>query len=1074
MVSVSRSSVVSRFFGTAVSGLLVSAAAHASSSLAGIEPLPLQEHVRPLNFTVEEGTWISVDVTPDGGQLVFDLLGDLYTLPATGGTAQALTRGMPYDSQPRISPDGEWIAFVSDRDGDDNLWVMRRADGALRRLSAVPQGVAIAPSWTPDSQRVLVAETTSYPSAPDGAFRFYSLSGEASDVKDEDGNPVTGSGGVISGDGRYLYFAQRDPDDEARYGMPIAQIRRLDLTRGTLETLTNGMGGGTRPVVSSDGKRLIYATRDEGKTVLRSRDLESGADELLTRLVQQDRQDYGRGLRGDHLPGYSLVDRDQALLLSAGGKIHRVVLHDGMATAVPFRAHVSLEIGPRLHKRHRVGEGPVIARIVQTPAFSPDGRKLAMSILTKLYVMPARAGAKPERLTRGDALEYQPVWSPDGEWIAYVVRSHEGGHIWRVRRDGRDAQRLTIHPAFYTDLAFSADGKRIFAMRGNEHMRIGLREGERIGLPLDLIWIGASGGVANVVAASYRSRHPHFGADARRVYTTDGHALHSIRDDGADPRIHLTLKGRSDNRDNKQPAAERIIVSPDGTQALALINKQVWRITDLQAGNPHITVDAHAPAPRMQRLTDVGADFFGWAQNGRTITWAVGSTVYRLPTERSGDVAALTAGLRESAPGVSSIAVELRVPRAIPKGTLVLHGANVISMTARHGAKMIEESDIVIAGNRITAVGPAGSVAVPGDATAVDLRGKFVVPGFIDTHAHWEFAGPEFQDPDNWSLRANLAYGVTAGLDVQSNHGENFVYQDLVDTGQTTGTRAFMAGPGVFGINNYKMYENDFQSYEETLAYLQRYRRHYRTHNIKAYLAGNRRQRQWIAVASRALGLMPTTEGYGDPLLDITHALDGMHGTEHAMIDSAIFADVVAAFAGTQTSYTPTLNITHYGLPGAEYFFSRVELQDDRKLNRFYPRNRLLELTARRRVWARHSEFSIRAMGQQAAMIQRGGGLVGVGSHGELQGLGYHWEMQMLEMGGMRPAEILRAATLDGARIIGVEQDLGSLEPGKLADLVVLGANPLQAIGNASSIVYVMQNGVLYDGDTLSVVMPGR
>lgn len=1044
------------------SALLLPVASYATA----IEPLPLENQARSLSFSVEEGTWISLDTTPDGKQIVFDLLGDLYTMPSTGGPAVALTQGMAYDSQPRISPDGEWVAFVSDRDGDDNLWVMRRADGTLRRLSHVPQGIAIAPSWTPDSQRVLVAETTSYPSAPDGAFRFYSLSGESADVKDRDGKPVTGSGGVMSRDGRYLYFAQRDPSDEARYGMPVAQVHRLDLTRGTVETLTSGMGGGTRPAVSSDGKRLIYATREEGRTVLRLRDLESGADQLLTRVARQDRQDYGRGLRGDHLPGYTLIEHDRELLLSAGGRIQRVSLVDGTATIIPFRADVSLKIMPRLHQPYRVGQGPVVARIVQSPSLSPDGKQLVMSILTKLHVMPARTGAEPRRLTHGDALEYQPIWSPDGQWVAYVVRSPEGGHIWRVRRDGRDAQRLTLHPAFYTDLAFSPDGTRIFAMRGNEHLRLGLPEGEQF--PLDLIWIDSSGGRANVVAASFTSRHPQFGADPHRIYTSDGHALYSMRDDGSDQRVHLRLSGRFDIRDNAQPTAERIVVSPDGTQALALINKQVWRVSTMPSGDPEITVDAHTPTPPLQRLTDVGADFLGWAQGGRTVTWAIGSTVYRLPIDRCDEVAAVRVGVREAAPPVRSIRVELRIPRAIPQDALVVLGANVIPMSERAGTQMIESADIVIVGNRIAAIGPAGTLPVPAGAKRIDARGKFVVPGFIDTHAHWEFPSREIQEPDNWSLRANLAYGVTAGLDVQSNQAENFIYQDLVDTGQTVGTRAFMVGPGVFGINNYKVYETDFQSYEETLAYLRRYQAHYRTHNIKAYLVGNRRQRQWVVQASQALGLMPTTEGYGDPFLDITHALDGMHGTEHAMIDSAIHGDVVAMFAGTRTSYTPTLNITHYGLAGAEYFFSRVDLLDDRKLNRFYPRNRLLELASRRQVWASEREFSFRTMGEQAAKIQRGGGLVGVGSHGELQGLGYHWELQMLEMSGMRPAEILRAATLDGARIIGVEQDLGSIEPGKLADLLVLDENPLLSVRNAGSIKYVMQNGVLYDGETLS------
>lgn len=1035
------------------------------------DALPLQGHTQPITFTVEEGTWMSLDVTPDGQQIVFDLLGDLYAMPITGGAAVALTRGVPYDSQPRISPDGQWLAFVSDRDGDDDLWVMRRADGSLRKLSSRPQGIAIAPSWTADSRQVLVAEATAY--RPEEAqFRLYSLSGAATDLTDRDGKPVTGSGGVVSRDGRYLYFAQRAPGDEARYHMPIAQIHRFDFALGTVEALTNGPGGGTRPVLSPDDRLLIYATRAAGKTVLRVRDLQSGADRLLTRLAQQDRQDYGRVLRGGQLPGYALMPDGQSLVLSAGGKIHRVSVRDGLATGIGFRANVALQVHPRLHQPYRVAQGPLQVRIAQSPSFSPNGRRIATSMLAKLYVMPARAGAQPVRVTHGQALEYQPVWSPDGQWLAYIVWGHAGGQIWRVRPDGCDAQQLTRYPAFYTDLAFAPDGQKVLAMRGNLRMYGNTPESAQLKIPLDLIWIPANGGEARVIAVSYASRHPHFSNAAERIYTSDGHALYSIRYDGTDQRTHLRLTARFDARNNSQPSADRLMVSPDGRQALALIDKQVWRVT-LPQGSPDLSIDVHARNPAADRLTDVGADFLGWAQGGRFITWAIGSTLYRVATERSGQIGSLPVGQRESAPGVESLAVNLRVPRAIPKGIVALRGATVIPMSAGRNGQVIENADIVIDGNRIVGIGPAGRVDIPSGASSVDLSGRFVVPGYIDTHAHWKFRSQEIQDPDNWSLRINLAYGVTSGLDVQTNHGENFVYQDLVAAGLTVGTRAFMVGPGVFGINNYKTFETDFQSYEETLAYLRRYQQHYRTHNLKAYLVGNRRQRQWIVLASQQLGLMPTTEGFGDPLMAITHALDGMHGHEHALLDSPLYADVIETLARTWISYTPTLNITHYGLAGAEYFFEREDLRDDPKLNRFYPRDRLLELTGRRGVWGNADEFKFRVMAEQAAKLQRAGGLVGVGSHGELQGLGYHWELRMLEMGGMKPAEILQAATRDGARIIGVEQDLGTLEVGKLADLVVLRSNPLLAIDNANDIAYVMQNGVLYEGATLTAVPRG-
>ena len=1022
--------------------------------------LPLQGLTEELRFTTDEGTWISVDVTPDGTTLIFDLLGDLYAMPIAGGAVTRLTDGLPYDTQPRVSPNGRWIAFVSDRGGADNLWVMDRAGDNLRQLSDNEHSVSISPSWTPDGRSIVVAECLSY--LAEAKFRLYPLSGDTPrDILDVDGNPVRGAGGIVSPDGRYLYFSRRDSADEFRYLMPIAQLRRLDLRTGKLETLSEGRGGGTRPLLSPDGRFLVYATRHETKTALRVKDLQSGADRQLIWPVEQDRQDYGRPLRGDHLPNYAFTPDGEHLLISYGGKIRRVAMRDGKSAVIPFRIDVALQVGPELHRPCRVDQGPVTARIINTPAWSPDGRHVATSVLTKVYVMDARSGAEPKRLTDSHDSEFQPTWSPDGRWVAYLVWSpRQRGHIWGALADGSGTpRRLTSVAAFYTDLAFSPDGSRIFAMRGFD-ANPRLPPGE---LPnsFDLIWLPAQGGDVQVVDPVHRGRHPHFGNDPDRIYTCDGHSLFSIGQDGSDQRTHLTVSGRFDEEENTQPTAERIIVSPDGSRALALINKQLWCLPSAPVGGAALTIDVRAGDGEARRLTDVGADFFGWADGGRSIFWAIGSTTYRSPAVAPWELPLERAATTEAFP------VLVRAERASPQGVIVLRGGRVIAMTAERGASILERADIVIERNRIVGVGAAGKVPVPANARIVDIPGRFVLPGFIDTHAHWTYPTPEIADTDNWSLRANLAYGVTAGLDVQSDHVANFIYQDMIETGQTVGPRAFMVGPGVFGVNNYKPYEADFQSYEETHAYLRRYQQHYRVHLIKAYLSGNRRQRQWVVMACRALGLLATTEGFGDPVLHVTHAIDGMHGNEHALTDSDIYTDVVETFVQTQTTHTSTVTITHFGLAGMEYFLSRVDVQDDPKLNRFYPRERLLELTARRRVWARVNEFAIVPMAAQAAKIHRAGGLVGVGSHGEIQGLGYHWEMEMLAMGGMTPAEILTAATRDGARIIGLEEDLGTIEAGKLADLVVLRNNPLDDIRHTKSIVCVMKNGVLHDGETL-------
>jgi len=487
------------------------------------------------------------------------------------------------------------------------------------------------------------------------------------------------------------------------------------------------------------------------------------------------------------------------------------------------------------------------------------------------------------------------------------------------------------------------------------------------------------------------------------------------------------------------------------------------------------------------QLTDIGADAISWADGGDTVAWSIGSSIYRRPfssiefwkdddQKESSDKSDGNKQEEEAKQpldfheAVVSLNVAVDVPRATPQGVVVLKNANIITMagaTTKEMARVQANADIVISNNRITALGRSGSLAIPDGADIIDATGKFIVPGFIDTHAHWEFRTVGVLEPNNWTLAANLAYGVTAGLDVQTSTEDPFSYRDMVDTGQTVGQRAFMTGPGIFGTH-------DFQSYEATHAYLKRYADHYRTKNLKAYVVGNRKQRQWLVKAAKELGLMPTTEGSGDLMLNLTHAIDGMHGNEHNFPVTPIFKDVIELYAQTQTAYTPTLIVSYNAPRALHYFLARTEVHDDAKINRFYPHNQLDELTRRVGNWARDDEYMFDEMASDAAKLQRAGGLVGVGSHGEFKGIAYHWEMWAFAMGDMTPAEVLRAATIDGAKIIGVDQDLGSLELGKLADLLVLDANPLEDIRNTSTIRYVMKNGELYEADTLNQVWPQK
>ena len=1033
--------------------------------------LPLRPE-RKIEFTTDEGTWISLDVSRDGKTIVFELLGDLYTLPIAGGEARPITSGMASDSQPRYSPDGALIAFLSDREGSENVWIAKSDGSDPRQLSKDQQSLFISPEWTPEGEYVLVTRQASSGSEL-WMYHIQGGSGVQITKAPPPNAPTTtprrvSMGAVASLEGRYLYYAQRTAASVYNATFPIWQIVRRDRNTGDEDVITQAQGSAMRPLLSPDGTKLVYATRFETETGLRLRDLNTGEDRWLQYPVQRDDQE-SRGTR-DLMPGSSFTPDGKEIVTSYGGKIHRVSLATGESQNIPFTAKVSQEVGPLLNFPSRVEEGPVRARLVQQPVASPDGKRLAFSALTHLYRMDLAAG-QPARITSDGARQFQPAWSPDGQWLSYVTWAHEGGHIWKIRADGSGGpQQLTRLPAFYSDPVWRPDGSGIVALRGARQSRA-----ERRGSPSrDLIWVPSSGGDAQIIAPSRGAGRPHFTGEEDRVYVYSSQGLISMRFDGADRRTHLKVVGKNPRGVEPIPA-EDVRLSPNGRQALALVHNQLYLLAVPRVGGEAPTVNVNSASTPVKKLTEVGADSFAWADDGKALTWGLGSTFFRQALDTvtydpekkpEGEGAEAKDEKEESRKEEKkSLAQETEInierPRHKPAGAILLRGARVITM---RGDEVIPNADILVTDNRFTAVGPRGSAAVPAGAKVFDVAGTTIMPGIIDVHAHWFEIQRGVLDTQNWSLLANLAYGVTTGRDPQTSTNDMFAYQDLVEVGEILGPRAFSTGPGVFSTT-------DLQSAQDAKNVVAKYKKHYRTNTLKSYMVGNRKQRQWMIEACLEHKIMPTTEGALDLKLDLTHVLDGFSGNEHSLPIVPLYKDVAELVARAGLFYTPTLLVA-YGGPWAEnYFYETTEVHDDAKLRRFLPHD-LLDSRTKRRPWFRQEEHVFPKLAASAAKIIRAGGRVCVGGHGQLQGIQCHWEIWALHSGGLTGLEALRAATLHGAEAIGYAQDLGSIEPGKLADLLVLAKDPLQNIRNTNSIKYVMKNGELFEGDTLNQLWP--
>ncbi len=1062
------------------------AAAPAQSLKKADEPGPLTlKSTRSIEFATSEGTWLSLDLSPDGKTILFELLGDLYSLPITGGTATPLMTGMAYDCQPRFSPDGKQLTFISDRDGADNVWISDADGSHAYAVTKDRHADWISPEWTPDGRFIMVERSSDvfggrelwlYDRHGGAGIQVTKASPAPKTPTDRQSNIA---GAVPSPDGKYLYYSRRSGLFGYNAKFPLWQIVRRDTATGVEDIITAELGSAVRPRISPDGHWLIYGTREDVKTGIRARDLKTGAEHWVRYPIDRDDQE-GIGAR-DLLPGYAFTQDSQCILISYGGHIHQLEIASGKATEIPFHAEVKQPLAPLVHTDHRVEEGRVVAHIASDATLSPQGHQAVISALAHLYTTTLSGGA-PQRLTKAEDAEFQPAWSPDGKTIAYVTwDAISGGAIWKIAADGSGTPtRITSVPGYYKQPVWSPDGTQIIAIRSSIEARR-LRRVEtqfnpdEIPVGDDIISVSAEeGDIKTIVPARGMSR-PQFTKGSERLFLDSGKGLVSMRMDGTDLQELIVFKGKDTQGKHDPVVARDVAISPDGTTALALINHQVWLFQIPRIGGAATEVEMSKPSIAGKRLTVDGADSFSWSPKGDEIFWTIGASLFRLPLATVASAMEsnvipptstpppATTDIAKQAEALKPTELQLHVeePRLLPEGSVVLRGANVITMK---GEQVLQHADVLITGDRISAIGPEGKIALPSGTKVLNIAGKTIMPGIVDAHAHFTPVRRGVLELQNWPFEANLAYGVTAGRDPQTFTTDIFAYQDLADTGRVLGPRAFSTGPGIFS-------ENDFHSVDDARHTIERYTHYYRTHLLKSYEVGNRQQRQWMVQASSELGAMPTTEGGIDTKLDLSHVIDGFSGNEHNLPQTPIYNDIVQLLARSGSSYTPTLVVAYGGPNATEYFIQHSQLQNDAKLTRFTP-PLILQMDAERAQWVRDPEYIFPQQATDAAKILRAGGLVALGGHGQMQGIQCHWEMWALAMGGMTPMEIIKVATINGAKAIGLDQDLGSLEPGKLADLVVLDKDPLQDIHNTNSIHWVMRGGIVYEGDTLNEVWP--
>ncbi|MFI5311856.1 MAG: amidohydrolase family protein [Gemmatimonadales bacterium] len=1047
---------------------------------------------REIDFTTNEGTWMSLDVSFDGRWIVFDLLGHVYRVASSGGSAESLTQnsGVAVNFQPRVSPDGRLIAFISDRRGQNNLWVMN-IDGSNPHAVFTDLNVRAAePAWTADGQYIVVHRSATGGEGGGGGgglWMYHKDGGAGVQVLGAEARAESPS---LSLDGKYLYYQISDVAGIASGRNDVTQgsrqLRRLTLATGKVTEITNGLsvqqyqgssGGAVAPEISPDGRLLAFGRRiPDGtivfkghefgpRTALWLRDLESGAERVLMDPIEVD---MAEGIKISRvLPGYAWARDGKSIVITQGGKIRRVTVETGKVETIPFTARVHRTISEQAFAARSVRDDTLDVQFLRWPARSPDGRRLAFEAAGKIWIADMPNGT-PHRLTAASfkPMELSPAWSPDGQWIAFTSFDDEKlGQLWKIRAGGGEIVQLTKKEGEYLHPSWSPDGREIVVTRGSGGFLRQHSVSNNVWYELRRVSAsGASESLVTYVNRPFAAGRPlmprrpivqaFFGPEGRIYYPeTEGPAaggrgaggggggqteLASIAPDGHDRRVHLTF-----------PYADEAAVSPDGKWVVYQEGDNAFLVPLPLAGTgetpPRIEHRRGSRLP-VRQLSLEGGLFTHW-RDSVTAEFGSGNRHFSYDV-RTGKT--------------DTVTVHLKIPKRVPSGAVALTNARILTMENR---QVIARGTIVVRGARIACVGTTCDTR---GAQVIDASGKTIIPGFVDLHAHHHRDHEGVLPQRNWESAIYLAYGVTTTLDPSMWSQNVFPTAQMVEAGVVVGPRQYSTGDPLYSGDAARQNElASLAAAEQNVKRLQSWG----AVTMKQYSQPRRDQRQWVSEAARKYGLRVTAEG-GDIEFNLSMIMDGQTGWEHPMGIVPTYGDVAKFFGNAHAFYSPTFLVGGASSWNEEYWYQESDVFKDPKLQSWTPWQMLIPQT-RRRMLRPVTDYSFPLIAQSLADIKAEGGFGSIGSHGQQHGLGSHWEVWMAAS-AMGPMGALEVGTLDGARNIGIDKDAGSLAVGKLGDLMVLNGNPLDNIKETRNIKYVMKGGVLYDAGSLDEVWPAK
>ncbi len=1022
---------------------------------------------KEVSLSLTEGTWMSVDVSPNGQTLVFDLLNDIYVLPATGGEAMAIHSGPQVQRSPSFSPDGKSIVYISDSSGADNVWVSD-ADGAnARQITHEKTALITDPAWAADGGSIIAVKMhPSIVQMRSTEIHRFALDGS----KDEIIVPAPESGKDVeepraSPDGDHVLYTERVAGDHYVYvntGQSNFVVKQGNLDEGWSRELIGGFGGTTSPQISPDGKHVAFIRRVKAETVVFRYDMDTHIQTPVFAGLSRDLQaDY---IAQEHYyPAYDWFPDNKHIAIWSQGALIKVNMETGETTPIPFHVNAKHTINPSIRAKLDVNRDNVNVRTIRQWTPAPKGERVIFHAIGSLWLLDGAGATVPKRLTTFTGTEFEPSWSDDGSMLAYVAWDDGIGSRLIVRDMASGSERVAVTSrSVIRNPVISHHGK-IIAYRIME-------ADTSMGGPMDpdgIYLVNADGSNAHFLAPGVDIAG--FSPDNTRLI------LFGVPDyygQKASVLQSANLDGSSVKDIGYAPTADTntLALSPD-LNWIAFREYNIPYVMPFAEGADPLTITAQNN-PSARRLHGDGGYELAWSKDSQHLYFVLGADVFA------------------TAPGDTGLAqldrsISLNAPTDRPVGSVAFTGGRVIPII---GA-VIEKGTVLVTGDKIAAVGPDGSIDIPAHAKRIDISGKTIMPGFFDAHGHIDCCfGKDVMPVKQPTRYSALAYGVTTNFDPYANDLISYESAEMTMAGLNVGPRWLTSGQVIYGrAGRPDTTFNPITSLDDARAILRR-RQAQGQSILKSYKLTTRDQRLWLLKAAREGGYNVDLEGAGHFYDNVTALLDGYTNLEHNLPVATYYDDLLQLFAAADVSNTPTLIVTFGELFGENYIYQTSEPWKEQKARTFIPdvnnaynpiatsnlRSSDAPLQTRAMSAIHYAEelydIGFRSVGKSIARLNEAGVTINVGSHGQAAGIAIHWEMQLLAQGGISNGDILKAATLNGAHTYGLDHQLGSIEAGKLADLIVLDRNPLDDIRNTNSVSLTMVNGRLYDANTMNEI----